>query len=253
MSGWIKLHRKIEDNPLWFNEPFTKGQAWVDLILFANHKKRTIQIRGNFVDIGRGQLGWSELTMAKRWQWSRNKVRRFLNYLETIQQIEQQKDRFITTIITILNYEDYQKEQQTIQQKDSRRYINNNVKNNIYKYILVELSKIFDFPLRENKTAYKDLAKLIKRFGDKKNLLAFARKAKSFKEYPYVIESPGSLWRKLDKIEARLKIKEDIEKDKMYYGTQEVKRVGGKLKVKGSDGNYLEFGGHIKDIINYKR
>lgn len=131
-QGWIKLHRKIEDNPLWLLEPFTKGQAWIDLILNANHKDSVINIRGNIVPIKRGQLGWSELTMAKRWRWSKNKVRRFLSYLssKTIQQIIQQKYRYITTIITIIKYEEYQQtEQQTIQQKDSRRYINKNDKN----------------------------------------------------------------------------------------------------------------------------
>jgi hypothetical protein len=109
-KGWVRLHRKIEDNELWFLEPFTKAQAWIDLFLNANYKDGSIQIRGNILNIKRGQIGWSELTMVKRWRWSKNKVRRFLKWLETIQQIKQQKDRFLTTIITILNYEDYQED-----------------------------------------------------------------------------------------------------------------------------------------------
>ena len=31
------LHAKLQDNPLWTCEAFTRGQAWVDLILLANH------------------------------------------------------------------------------------------------------------------------------------------------------------------------------------------------------------------------
>lgn len=131
--GWVRLYRKIEDNFLWFSEPFTKAQAWIDLFLNANHQDSKISIRGNTVTIKRGQLGWSEITMGKRWKWSKNKVRRFLKLLETEQQIIQQKDRYITTIITIINYEEHQSDsktiQQTIQQKDSRRYINKNDKN----------------------------------------------------------------------------------------------------------------------------
>ena len=107
-KGWVRIWRKIEDNPIWFLEPFTKAQAWVDLFLNANHKDGFIDIRGNIVTIERGQIGWSELTMAKRWKWSKNKVRRYLKWLETIQQIVQQKDRYLTTIITILQYEDHQ-------------------------------------------------------------------------------------------------------------------------------------------------
>jgi hypothetical protein len=88
-----------------------------------------MNIRGNIIKIQRGQLGWSEITMSDRWSWSRNKVRRFLNWLETKQQIIQQKTAQ-TSITTIVNYEEYQlpiqqTEQQTIQQKDSRRYTTN--------------------------------------------------------------------------------------------------------------------------------
>lgn len=132
-KGWVRLHRAIEDNFLWFSEPFTKAQAWVDLFLNANHKDAKICIRGNFIDIKRGQIGWSELTMADRWGWSKNKVRRFLKLLETEQQIVQQKLAKITTIITIVNYENYQSDTTDDttkrQQKDNRRYTNKNDKN----------------------------------------------------------------------------------------------------------------------------
>ena len=132
-KGWVRLHRQIEDNPLYFLEPFSKGQAWIDLFLNANHKNGIMSIRGNIIPIKRGQIGWSELTMSKRWTWSKNKVRRFLKLLETEQQIEQQKST-ITTVITILNYEIYQSDDTTDdkterQQKDSRRYTNKNDKN----------------------------------------------------------------------------------------------------------------------------
>lgn len=128
-NGWVKLHRQLFDNPIWLAEKFTKGQAWVDLFSNANHKDGSFWVRGNEVKLKRGQIGWSEITMAKRWRWSRNKVRRFLKWLETEQQIEQQKTT-ITSIITILNYDRYQTfEQKTEQQKDSRRNTNNNVKN----------------------------------------------------------------------------------------------------------------------------
>lgn len=132
-NGWIKIHRKITDNSLWFMERFTKAQAWLDLLLNANHKENIISIRGNLVKVGRGQIGWSELTMAKRWTWSKNKVRRFLKWLETEQQIKQQKMHKLTTITTIVNYEKYQNDTTDDtterQQKDYRRYTNKNDKN----------------------------------------------------------------------------------------------------------------------------
>lgn len=151
--GWVRLYRQIEENPLYFLEPFTKAQAWIDMFLNANHKKGMINIRGNVVSIERGQIGWSESTMARRWMWSKNKVRRFLKLLETEQQIEQKKDRFITTIITIKNYNNFQNDtaddtaerQQTIQQtihKQECKELNNdkNVKNveKEYNYVAFE-------------------------------------------------------------------------------------------------------------------
>lgn len=132
-QGWVRLHRQIEDNELWFLETFTKAQAWIDLFLNANHTDGSINIRGNILPIKRGQIGWSELTMMKRWRWSRDKVRRYLGMLETRQQIIQQKSP-LTTVITILKYDEYQKNDTTDQtterqQKDNRRYTNKNVKN----------------------------------------------------------------------------------------------------------------------------
>lgn len=49
----------------------------------------------------------SQLTMAKRWKWSRGKVRRFLNDLETEQMIVQQTGQH-TTLVSICNYDKYQ-------------------------------------------------------------------------------------------------------------------------------------------------
>ena len=107
MAGWIKLHRTLNDNKLWLSEVFTKSQAWIDLVLNTNFKEKIINIRGHLVTIKRGQLGWSELTMAKRWRWSKGKVNRFLKWLEMEQQIVQQKNN-LTTLITITNYKKYQ-------------------------------------------------------------------------------------------------------------------------------------------------
>lgn len=106
-QGWVKLHRSMFDNDLWTAEPFTKGQAWIDLIGNANHKPASIWIRGIEQPVKRGQLAWSELTMAKRWKWSRGKVRRYLSSLETRQMIVQQTNK-LTTLLTICKYDIYQ-------------------------------------------------------------------------------------------------------------------------------------------------
>lgn len=137
MYQWrIRLYRSSQDNVLYFAEPFTKRQARQDMLLLANHKDGVIVVRGNIVQIKRGQLWYSEHTISQRWQWSRNKVRRFLNYLETIQQIDQLKSK-VKSVISIKNYEKYQTDDtskgtteghQTIQQTDTNKN-DNNIKN----------------------------------------------------------------------------------------------------------------------------
>lgn len=109
-TGWIKLHRKLQDNPLWSSEPFTRGQAWVDLILLANHEAGYIYVRDHRIDLKRGDVGWSQNRLSNRWQWSRTKVRKFLSDLEKEQQVKQIKSKSYT-IIRLINYKDYQKKE----------------------------------------------------------------------------------------------------------------------------------------------
>lgn len=132
-SGWVKIHRKIQDNELWLCESFSRGQAWIDLIFLANHKDGGFLVRGNWVEVKRGQVGYSKEALAARWKWSRGKVIKFLMFLEKRGQIEQQKS-FIISLINIKNYNQYQGTETADdtterQQKDSRPNTNKNDKN----------------------------------------------------------------------------------------------------------------------------
>ena len=121
MGGWIKLHRKITDSILFSEDRvFSRFEAWVDMLLLANHSESEFLKKGQIIKIERGQLGRSEVELSSRWGWSRGKVRTFLKLLENEQQIEQQKNN-VTTVITITNYDKYQgDEHQTEQQKDTK-------------------------------------------------------------------------------------------------------------------------------------
>lgn len=146
MEGYYSINRKLLDSLLWLSEPFTKGQAWVDLIGLATHEYTYFYVRGNKVELQRGEVGWSEPKLSERWKWSRTKLRKFLNDLEKEQQIIQQKNT-ITQIITIINYDLYQKkEQQSGQQKDSRKThtrMNKNEKESVIKITLPFQSEKF--------------------------------------------------------------------------------------------------------------
>ena len=73
-----------------------------------------------------GQLGWSMKSLAKRWQWSIGKVRRFLNYLEKVGQIELQKTN-VSKTITLLHWinNDMANKHANGKQTKSKRYPNN--------------------------------------------------------------------------------------------------------------------------------
>ena len=121
-NGWIKLYRKLRDNPLWKQKPYSKGQAWVDLLLRANHKDHEILIGNKKVEIKRGEVFTSELKLAQDWGWSRHKVANFLNALagrnqmqtprkcDASSQIGTPKRTSKYTLLSIVNWQLYQSE-----------------------------------------------------------------------------------------------------------------------------------------------
>ena len=121
MQGWVKIHRDLLDNELWSDKPFTKGQAWVDLLLLANHKDKNVLIGSHTEMVERGSFITSELKLMERWGWGRKKVKLFLNFLESQKMIERNANNK-RTAITIVNYGFYQDcDLPKEQQKDSKR------------------------------------------------------------------------------------------------------------------------------------
>lgn len=125
-KGWIKLHRKITENPMYFSERFTRMQAWIDLLIMANHGGRIIYIRGNKVEVKRGEIARSTEGLAQRWMWSRGKVIRFLNELENSEMVVQQKSSVITKL-SILNYNTYQSSDTTESTTDGHQTVQQTV------------------------------------------------------------------------------------------------------------------------------
>lgn len=117
-TGHIKLHRAIQDNPLYLSEPFTKVMAWIDLLLNAKYEDEVERHRGSEVAVKRGQLVVSIGELARKWRWTRSKVQRFLDYLVRENAIERpiqsaiqnpiQSAIQLNSLISIVNYEKYQ-------------------------------------------------------------------------------------------------------------------------------------------------
>ena len=102
-DGWIALHRQIQEHWIWNEKPFSRGQAWVDLLLLANHADTKAIFHGNLVNCRRGTVNRSILSLAERWGWSRKKTRNFIGLLERNEMVTTEGTTQGTTI-TIVNY-----------------------------------------------------------------------------------------------------------------------------------------------------
>jgi hypothetical protein len=119
-KGYFLVWRSLDDWEDWHEKPFTRGQAWIDMLMKTNFQDKSERIDGHLITSERGQLVMSQSRMASRWGWSRGRVQSFLKTLETRHQIKQQNSP-VTSIITICNYDDGQNfQQQKKQQKSSR-------------------------------------------------------------------------------------------------------------------------------------
>jgi len=107
-KGYIKLYRQIQDCWIWFaDEKFSKAQAWVDLLMLANHADKKLYFNGEVMNIKRGQNLTSIRALSERWGWSKDSVSRFLKLLESDGMIEKICDTH-RTLVTIVNYEVFQ-------------------------------------------------------------------------------------------------------------------------------------------------
>lgn len=109
-GSWIKVFRNIEKSWLWEEKPFSRGQAWIDLLLLAKFRDESFfSRRGNLVDGKRGYVYKSISLLADRWGWSRKKVDHFFDQLAADNMIKVNKKRASEeTSIFIVNYSKYQ-------------------------------------------------------------------------------------------------------------------------------------------------
>jgi len=115
MAGFIKLHRGWRDNPA-LNSP-ERRDAWLWLIENACWKPSRVRIKGDLIELERGELTFSLRYLADAWGWSKSKTDRFIAELRREGMI-QTRSKIGTTaghragqgqsIITICNYAKYQ-------------------------------------------------------------------------------------------------------------------------------------------------
>lgn len=107
MAGYIKLYRDLKDNPIWQDRPFSKGQAWIDIILRCNHVCNKVTGYGKCEWVLRGQFISSNYKLAEYWGWSESTVRIFIKLLESEKMIIK-KSFSKYTLYEVTNYCVYQ-------------------------------------------------------------------------------------------------------------------------------------------------
>lgn len=107
-EGYIKLHRKICDNPLFKEKrKFSKFEAWIDIILSASHCDNEFMLGFEPIKLKRGEYITSEVKLAKKWSWHRETVRRFLELLADKEMLVKNSTTKYTRL-TVVNYGIYQ-------------------------------------------------------------------------------------------------------------------------------------------------
>lgn len=113
-QGWICLHRQIKFHWLWpgvKGRRYSKFEAWVYLLLSANHQTRKVDIGSKLITVGRGQLLTSQVALAKKWLWHRETVLLFLCQLKADEMLGIDTSKHTSTgytLLTICNYDKYQ-------------------------------------------------------------------------------------------------------------------------------------------------
>ena len=151
-NGYIKLHRKLLDNPVVMKSNDHLA-VWMYLLLNATHKEYDAIYEGERITLQPGQLITGRKIISKELKINESKVQRILKTFKIEQQIEQQTNPRCR-LISILNWGEYQQSEQVIEQQvNNKRTLNKNVKNikNIYIDQFEEFWNLYDKKVSRSK------------------------------------------------------------------------------------------------------
>ena len=118
-NGWIKLHRKLLDNPVVMKDSDHLA-VWIYLLLNASHTEYPVLFGGKKISLKAGQLITGRKSIASTLGISESKVRRVLDLFEIDQQIDRQRSNK-NSLVSILNWDKYQIFDQQIDQQATNK------------------------------------------------------------------------------------------------------------------------------------
>lgn len=104
-NGWVKLHRKVLENPISKRPQYLS--LWIHLLLMANHKEAKMMWNGEILSIHEGQFITGRKELSLKTGIPETTIEDILKFLEKQQQIRQQKTTKFR-LITVINWEKYQ-------------------------------------------------------------------------------------------------------------------------------------------------
>ena len=134
--GWISLHRKIQDTPIYSDSHAV--HLWVHLLLKANHQDKEFLFNGVMQSVKRGQLLTGRKALSSETGINESKIQRLLKTFEKCKMIEQQSSNK-SRLISITKYDSHQVVEQQVnntrttdeQQVNTNNNVNND--NNVNK------------------------------------------------------------------------------------------------------------------------
>lgn len=122
MTGWIKLHRPIRDHWIWSDA--VKFQWWLIMIFECSFKDSKMILGSKLYDVKRGQSTNSIRRWAELFGVGTKSVMNFFKILESENMIKKETlgtGKNSTTLITIVNYENYQSKEETLTTTQGKR------------------------------------------------------------------------------------------------------------------------------------
>ncbi len=119
MDGWIKLHRKLLENPIIMKDKDYLS-VWIYLLLNATHKEYDTLFEGKRIKLKEGELIIGRKSVSEKLKVDESKVQRILKLFENEHQIEQ-RTTSRNRLVSIVNWNEYQQNEQQIEQQ-----VNNN-------------------------------------------------------------------------------------------------------------------------------
>ena len=213
-NGWIKIYRKLLDNPISSKPNYLA--LWVHLLLMASHEDTDFIWNGNVIKLKKGQFVTGRKQLSHRTGIKETTIERVLDLYEKCGKIGQQKTTKYR-LITILKWNEYQvvdsKRTTNGQQTDTfKKYKNNKNINSIYSEgepsheinqfinLFKEVNPNYE-RLFSNKTERACADRLIKKFGIEKMTSAL-QKLPGIISQPYApkITTPYELEKNLGKL-----------------------------------------------------